>query len=92
MECPIPFSTLKPNCRINTAKGECRLPFLQNKTCMWRGSAFGCVGTGKSRVRPPVVPLPGNNRRQTNLARSAKLPEGLYILPMFFLYFFYFFF
>ena len=27
-----------------------------------------------------------------NLARSAKLPEGLYILPMFFLYFFYFFF
>jgi len=24
-------------------------------------------------------------------ARSAKLPEGLYILPMFFLYFFYFF-
>jgi len=25
------------------------------------------------------------------LARSAKLPEGLYILPMFFLYFFYFF-
>jgi len=25
------------------------------------------------------------------LARSAKLPEGLYILPMFFLYFFIFF-
>ena len=25
-----------------------------------------------------------------NLARSAKLPEGLYILPMFFLYFFLF--
>jgi len=25
------------------------------------------------------------------LARSAKLPEGLYILPMFFQYFFYFF-
>jgi len=26
------------------------------------------------------------------LARSAKLPEGLYILPMFFLYFFFYFF
>jgi len=26
-----------------------------------------------------------------NLARSAKLPEGLYILPMFFLYFLFFF-
>ena len=26
--------------------------------------------------------------KQTCLARSAKLPEGLYILPMFFLYFF----
>ena len=27
-----------------------------------------------------------------NLARSANLPEGLYILPMFFLYFFFYFF
>jgi len=27
---------------------------------------------------------------RVSLARSAKLPEGLYILPMFFRYFFYF--
>jgi len=31
-----------------------------------------------------------NLRHVFFLARSAKLPEGLYILPMFFLYFFYY--
>jgi len=29
--------------------------------------------------------------REAHLARSAKLPEGLHILPMFFLYFYFFF-
>jgi len=51
---------------------------------MWprRAALMMCVSGGWSYIGGPL---------RLYLARSAKLPEGLYILPMFFLYFFIFF-